>query len=304
VKPASRAIRGRRAFALPLVLTLIIIGTLILAMILERFGGQRATVERQLDTYQDHHISRGLREAVDAWLGAAMNEGAPTPNIPGQPPPPAKTIDDYLGPDNHAFDLSLSGSSDRPVSIYLYEAQGKLLGDFAGLSPVELQLAAGAVAALPDVVTGGDPKAFLRREGPLVVSVRSAPQEVLEAIGRSVLSPAKGGELAQEILRTRQQGSIDQVKLNDIYLRVGVSSEDVSRLGSVLTPSPGLWLVVAEMDGNDGYPVRYQGLTTVRGGAGGRSGGSRQTNNRPGQFLTWERVYDTSKPRGAEYRTR
>jgi hypothetical protein len=294
---------NRRAFALPLVLTFVIIGTLILAMVLERFSGQRATIQRQLDTYQDHHVARGLREAVDAWLGAAATEtpANSSPIASGSTPPTPKTIEDYLGQDNHAFDLTLAGSSTRPVSIYLFEAQGKLLADFTGLSPTELQLAAGAVAMLPDVVTGRDPKAFLRKEGPLQVSVRSAPQEVLEAIGRSVLGQNKGSDLAQEILRARQLGVIDTTKLNEVYQKVGVAPEDMTRLQSLLSASPWLWLVVAEMEGSDGDLVRYQGLTTVRGAA---RASNRQSNNRPGQFLTWERVFDVTQPRGAEYRTR
>jgi hypothetical protein len=282
----------------------VIIGTLILAMVLERFSGQRTTVQRQLDTYQDHHVARGLREAVDAWLGAAATE-APAPISSGATATPPKTIEDYLGPDNHAFDLTLSGSNSilgsRPVSIYLFEAQGKLLADFTGLAPAELQLAAGAVATLPDVVVARDPKAYLRREGPLQVSARSAPQEVLEAIGRSVLGPNKGSELAQEVLRARQLGVLDQTKLSEVYQKVGVSPEDTTRLSSLLSANPWLWLVVAEMEGSDGDLVRYQGLTTVRSAA---RAANRQANNRPGQFLTWERVFDVTQPRGAEYRTR
>lgn len=281
---------SRRAFALPLVLAIVILGTFIMMAILERYSGQRLIIEKQLDAYQDHHISRGVREAVDAWSGAA-SAGSSQQASGSQAP--VKTLQDYLGADGHAFDLAPRDGA--PVSVYMHEAQGTLLSDFSGLTGQELQAAAGALAALEDVApTGIDLVKYTRKEGPLAVSVRSATPTVLNAICRGVLGPTKGREFAEELIRVRLQPDFDSSKLNEAYQKVGVDGENASKLQSLLTASPGLWLVVAEMEDSGGTLVRYRGLTTVRGSMAARS---RQSGNRPGQFLSWERVFDTTQPR-------
>ncbi len=280
-----------RAFALPLVLAIVILGTFIMMAVLERYSGQRLIIEKQLDAYQDHHISRGVREAVDAWAGAA-SAGAPQRPATGEQPA-VKTIQDYLGPEGHAFDLAPKDGA--PVSVYMHEAQGTLLADFSGLSGQELQAAAGALAALEEVAPSTiNPTKYTRKEGPLAVSVRSATPTVLSAICRSALGPTKGREFAEELIRVRQQPDFDATKLNEAYQRTGVNGEDAAKLQMLLTASPGLWLVVAEMDGSNNSIVRYRGLTTVRGSMAARN---RQNGNRPGQFLSWERVFDTTQPR-------
>src|SRR4051812_26592877 len=114
--PPRPSRHARRAFALPMVLMLVLISGVLLAVMIDRQGAQALTVQRELDSYTFHHISRGVQEAIEAWI---RNNGN-------------NDIAGALDVDGHAFDLQVEGG--QLVRISFYEAQDTVLAELAGLN--------------------------------------------------------------------------------------------------------------------------------------------------------------------------
>jgi len=265
----------RRGFALPMVIAIMVIATTILGAILVRHSGSQSTVKRHLDAYLDHHTARGMQEAVAAWLNGNANA-------------PMRELLDF---DGKAFDLI--GEDGGVVSVYFEEAQDTALAQFAGLSPQELQLAAGVIDALREDL-GPQAARFTRKEGPMTISVLSAPREVLEAAARSVVGGARADDVAIELMRIREDPEPTDGKLNEAFANLSVTPEDRAKLLQIVTAEPALWRVTIVSSTGAGEPVRYRALTMVPGGrrrsgaAGAAAGGVRRSSS----FLSWEKVFD------------
>ncbi|MCA9298618.1 MAG: hypothetical protein KDA28_06100, partial [Phycisphaerales bacterium] len=72
----------RPAFAIPMVILLTIVMSLMIAVMLERNGAQRLQVRRTLESYNDHHMKKGVQEIVNAWLRTLPN--APLAELLGE----------------------------------------------------------------------------------------------------------------------------------------------------------------------------------------------------------------------------
>ncbi|MFY7895702.1 MAG: hypothetical protein ACOVP8_05680, partial [Phycisphaerales bacterium] len=99
--------RRRGGFALPLVVLLTVIAGILLAAMLDRFGTQQTFAQRQLEQYRDHHIARGLQEAMQAWVNSIDTQ--------------TQSLKASLGERGKAFDLELDG---QRVTVYLEDGQG------------------------------------------------------------------------------------------------------------------------------------------------------------------------------------
>jgi len=219
----------RRAFALPMVLLLVLVSGIILAVMLERQSAQGLTVERELDTYRFHHISRGVQEAVEAWIRGNSNS-----DVAGA-----------LDADGHAFDLQVEGARGDVVRIYFFDAQDKVLADFSGLSGDALDAASGILMRLRDE-QGSRAMTFIRRDGPVAVSVNSAPDEVLHAAIGSVLDLNQTNSLIAEIRAARKDGTpIDAQALTGMFNNANVDAQTLPKVQALITAQPVLWQVVA-----------------------------------------------------------
>jgi hypothetical protein len=276
----SRAPLHPRAFALPMVLILVLVSGIILAVMFERQAAQALTVERELETYRFHHISRGVQEAVEAWIRNNSNS-----DIAGA-----------LDIDGHAFDLQVEGAQPGRggmVHIYFYEAQDKVLADFSGLSGDALDAAGGVLIRLRDE-QGSKALNFVRREGPVPISVNTAPDEVLHAALGSVLDLNQTNSLIGEIRSARKEGTlIDSQALTGLLNNAGVDAQTLPKVQGLITAQPVLWQVVAEADPPAGVypvpqPVRYGGTAIINGQAGNKNA-SLQRNS---SFVSWEKLPD------------
>jgi hypothetical protein len=264
-----------RAFALPVALLLVVISAIMLTVMLERQGSHAFTVQKELEIYTFHHLTRGIGEGVEAWIRSnGSNE-----------------LSGALEPDGHAFDLEVEGG--QVVRIYFQEAQGTVLTDFAGLSGQSLELAAGAVDQLRRN-EGEQARTLLRREGPVAVSVLTATPEVLRAVIQSVTDEIRATALTREILRGREEGTLDATALTQAYEKAEVKPEDRPKLSGLLTAQPVLWKVIAEADAPAGvYPprpmIRYGGLAVVHAGHGRDRSSPLQRNS---SIVSWENLSD------------
>jgi hypothetical protein len=290
---SARPPRTARAFALPLVVILTMVAALMIAMMLERHGTQRLAVQREIDGYQTFHGSRGIREAVMLWMTDAKRG----------------PITAALDRSNKAFDLDLADGS--VASVYLFDGQGKALGETSSLTGDDLQTAEGILSALHDAPAkpasrgprsnrgaAAPPNAppgddglhpFTRSVGPLTVSALSAPPEVLTAVLSYVSGGANVSSLVREIQDLRDGGALNQAALASVLSKDDLKPDQRGLADRLLTVEPGLWWLVVEVQTPDGVLVaRWGGHYAIEGTGGvtAKVGAWEQM----GSFLTWDEL--------------
>lgn len=278
--------KRRHAFALPIVLLLVLISGIVVAVMMERQTAQAMLVRRQLDTYTFHHASKGVQEAVEAWL---RSSGA------------GRAIAENIQPDGHAFDMTLDDG--RSVRISFFDAQDKALVELAGLSAQARESARLLLQELR-VRAGEEASQLVRRDGPLPVSINAAPPDVLYAAINSVTEGDSTEEIVGEILHTRATQPVDAQMLNEILNRTALEPEARNRLNMVITATPSLWRVLAETrvqgDGAGSSAVRrFGGLALLSNAVPGGTRDSRTALQRNSSIISWEDLSDRD-PSGRE----
>ncbi len=263
-RPASR-----RGFALPLVVLLTVIAGILLAALLERLGTQQTFAQRQLEQYRDHHIARGLQEAMQAWVNSVDTQ--------------TQSLKASLGERGKAFDLELDG---QRVTVYLQDGQGTALAEFAGLSPEEMGTAAEVLDQLRQQ-DSREARQLIRREGPLAVSVRAADERVLTAVARACSSSARAPRVVAELMRVRDDEDFTIATMAEAFTRAGVEGEERVKLMQMLVTEPTLYRGVAEAPRAGGGVIRYTFNVLIPSGANRArmSGGV----TRPMAVMDWQR---------------
>lgn len=289
-----------------MVLLLVLVSSILIAMMLDRQSGQNLIVEKQLDAYQAHHVGRGFREAIEAWLTTNKTSGL---------------LSDSLDADGHAFDLVVdsgrtggaAGGSGQGVRVSMFDAQGAILIDLTGLSAQGRELGQAIIERFRQDFARERPEriaAMIRREGPLAISASSAPPEILRVVADAVMvgtegaASGKGDDLMKEILRAREAGALDTTALNDVFTRANLPPDARTRASLAFVPQASLWRIEAEVvkrrtQQDDEPPVRYGGLAMVRSaqagnvGALGALGGAPQSRT---AMISWDRL--PADPRG------
>lgn len=260
---------SRRGFALPLVVLLTVIAGILLAALLERFGTQQTFAQRQLEQYRDHHIARGLQEAMQAWVNSVDTQ--------------TQSLKASLGERGKAFDLELDG---QRVTVYLQDGQGTALAEFAGLSPDEMGTAAEVLDQLRQQ-DSREARQLIRREGPLAVSVRAADERVLTAVARACSSSARAPRVVAELMRVRDEEEFTIATMAEAFTRAGVEGEERVKLMQMLVTEPTLYRGVAEAPRAGGGVIRYTFNVLIPSGANRArmSGGV----TRPMAVMDWQR---------------
>lgn len=268
----SPNVRGarRRGFVMPMVLLLSMVVAIVAALLLERMATQDLVVRRQVHNYRMHHFERGVREVVGAWI-ASLNQ---------QP------LDKMLEEDGHALDLKLPDGSI--AAVYLFEGQGSLLARPDGLTEVQREDGAAVVRELWRI-TGGEPAPeYFRPVGPLAVSAKSAPDEVLLAIGAAVAGEGGGARFAEALLDKRNSGV--EVTEEDLTNAINehLEGEGRDRVRRLITARPDLWVAVIDVYGPGQRLVsRFGGRFTLPGEYNSKTIGTLQSM---GPFLSWEEL--------------
>lgn len=272
---------ARRGYALPLVFLLSLVVAFMLSLAIERNTAQVHNARRQLDGYRQHHVAKGLQEAISAWL-TKQN---------------ARTITDAITEDGHAIDLILPDNSI--VAVYMRDGQGTFL-DPQAASSADYQNALGLRQRMELLCqdSGLDPDVFQRPLGPFAISVNSASPLVIQAVGEQLLGPDGASDLVNKILERRsQQGTLDRQAILGIGTEMELDTNTRNQLLSFFTASPEMWYVTIELYGGTGgrtMLARYGGLVPVRSANRTTTGAWEQ----PGVFLTWEELsveYDESE---------
>jgi hypothetical protein len=265
---------GIRGFAMPIVIILALVVTIMAAVMLERQGAQRLSVQRQLNLYRDHHFQRGVREVAGAW----------TDSLGGQP------IDKMIDTDGHALDIELADGGH--LSVYLFDAQGSTRSDPRGLNEEE-KADAGGVYEQVLAISDGKPNAmWFRPVGPVKICVASAPREILEAVANYASDGGRAGKrFADELIDTRERQDLTQADIQTACSAAGLNAEQIQVLNRLVVLKAELWAMVIdvyEAGRSSNSPVaRYMGRFVPPGAQSGGPGTSLQTL---GKFLTWEEL--------------
>src|SRR5947207_1557387 len=104
-----------RAFALPLVMLLVLVGGLTVGVLMERHGVSFRAVQRNINNYKNHHFAAGVKECVLRWLDTARGR-----------------VDQSIDDDGLAFTINVQG--EGRIDVYFRDAQGSILNDTTALS--------------------------------------------------------------------------------------------------------------------------------------------------------------------------
>lgn len=263
----------RRAFALPMVIMLVMLSSLLIAVMLQRSSAQAYTVKRQRDAYLEHHASRGFQEVLNFWI----------PSLGRFP------LLEVIEADGHAFDLTLADRS--VVSVYITDAQGTLTNSLIGINEAQQYLVLEPLhyldAAHPNRMD------LVRPAGPVSVSARTAPREVLDAIEASLLDSEATGALATAIIAAREDGTLSEAELisagSDAGFTGGQAANDFRQL---LTTQPSMFRAIVELreprfGGGTRLAARYTGLMQVQSTTQGNVRNAQQSLISSSLFLSW-----------------
>lgn len=272
----GRCVR-RRAFALPLVLLMSVAVSLMIAVMLERQMAQRLTIARQVEAYQRHHVAKGIQEIIDSWIRSVSGRALSSTIVEGVP----------------VLTLTLADGSTAEVTFK--DAQGSVLSSAAGLVGRDARDAVAIRAALPRVSRPTELAPLTRDVGPLAVSVRSAPPEVIEAVYTAIGGASGAREFAQRLIDARTSKPLEQSDIARTAITLGIPGEARARLNELLVPEPSLWFVTVEIrtgrsSGSPGRVVaREGGHIVVQARRPGRASAG-AIWEKSSAFLSWQKL--------------
>ena len=159
----ARLTRARRAFALPLVVLLLLVGGLTVGLLLERHGVSYRAIVRNVDDYKNHHRAAGIKECILRWLDTAHGR-----------------VDQSLDADGLAFTMDVSGEGH--IDVFLFDAQGSTLSDPAALSGRRREIVEDIKFLIESVPAEQRPNNLFRPVGPPEISLNTAPDLLIKAL--------------------------------------------------------------------------------------------------------------------------
>jgi len=227
---------ARRGFVFLLVLMIISAGVIVISSGINRAVVKGAIIQRQLDGYQQHHELLGIRDLVKFWL---VREQADS------------KLAEYASVDEPATRILLP--DNLALVIRIRDGQGTLRARLQpGDAPEVEEMLLDVLSWVPM-----DRRDLLRRTGPLAVSLRAAPNEVVAAL-------ARGNPDVEAVLRKlRDQESVHRGIFVEELQRAGVTAEEIKLLSELVAfEQTRLWRI--EVDAVDVRGTRtYAGLVQM-----------------------------------------
>ncbi len=264
----------RRAFAFTMVMLLMIVVSLGIGLAMSRFSAQSKSVSRQVTKYQEHHLGRGLQEAIGAWL--RQQNG--------------RDLGEVLEPETgHAMDIVLADGSE--VIVYLRDAQGAALSNLTARTDLEIEEGG---LLLRNLAANTTEEQYLRETrpfGPFTISIASASDRVLDAAARVVAGSLADRFLAELGSLRDTPEAITRTELTRVATASGLDSEQRAALFRVFATDIELWAVIIEVRAGNGLRqgqsiARYGGVTRIRVNSGNRAGNPMEL----GAFITWKEL--------------
>jgi len=231
---SRRRPNSRRAYVLPMVILLALMGSLVVAACLERFSAQRLLVQRQVAEYKRHHEMLGAQTVIKQWIGRQQNTVLQA----------AAKSDEAA----HRFALP----EDVRIAVWVRDGQGGAKIDLTGEPEPKRSWFEAILWRLPE----GYPE-LIRRVGPAEISVNAAPWNVLAALREG------GDDLADDIIAERTRGPIDRAKFLSMLEKSDATPEEIAEIQRLVTFEPVLYrLVVEASDGEESrlFTALFEGV--------------------------------------------
>lgn len=265
-----------RAFALPLVILLSLVASVLIAAMLDRQSGQRLTIARQVRSYQDIHFGRGVREVLDQWIRSVAS----------------RSIREMLAADSKALDVELGDGTT--IAVYMYDAQATILVNPAGTSSDDAADLGGILENLRETVAPADLARLTRRNGPASISVLAAPIELLTALARQVAGSGGADECLRELLALRDKPDPAPKDIAELAATLSFEERQRQTFLRLCVVEPTYYKVILDARAADAPPdsrplARYEAYVTVaRPGAKAKdaAGGLSKSSN----FLSWRKL--------------
>lgn len=263
-RPAPRA--RRRAFALPLVILLVLVGGLAVVVLLDRHSGSHRAVARQVSNYINHHRAAGIMECILRWLDTARGH-----------------IEQSLDDGGLAF--SMVHPRDGRIDVYLHDAQGAALTDASALSGRKREIAEDLKTILDALPESLRVEGMTRPAGPAEISINGAPPIVIQALCAAIIAkPEKAVAAANALIRARTDQKLTPADLHTALTQADLDPADLRELQAMLVISPKLYMCTAETKDSSGHLIdRSQGLYEI-------DDTRADTLKQSGAFLTWEQI--------------
>lgn len=233
--PRARTVRfphhGARCapgYVFLIVLMFLVISAIITGAALRRAGMQAQIAEDQFQSYQRYHELQGVRAISDVWL--LRNDAADLEKHANTGEPVTKQL-----------------VEDTLYRIYVQDGQGTVLNNLTGISgSVPQTWLIEMLSRLP-----ADRPDLTRAVGPWQLSIRTAPDEVLDAMA--------GGDpaLAIALRQARDEEVTDASELMTILQEAGADSLAAQAIARNVTFKPSLWRIDIEVEAPSGPIRRY-----------------------------------------------
>ncbi len=257
-----------------MVILLMLVVSMGIGVAMSRYSAQAKTVAREADKYVEHHLGRGLQEAIGAWL--RQQNG--------------RDLREVLEPETgHAMDIVLADGSR--VSVYLRDAQGAALSNLTGRTAIEIEEGGLILRNLAANTREDEYLRDTRPFGPFTISVESAPERVLDAATR-VIAGSLADRFLVELQSLRDQPEpITRTELTRVATSAGLSSEQRAAVFRIFATDIELWAVVIEVRSGRGVTKghvisRYGGITRIRVNSRNSAGNPMEL----GAFITWREL--------------
>ncbi len=240
-----------RGFALPLVIMLALVASVLISAMLDRQSGQRLTIARQVRSYQEVHFGLGVREVLDQWLRPMAN----------------RSIRETLGADSKAMDIELGDGTT--IAVYMYDAQASLLVNPSGLGGDDAADLGGALEILKESANAGDVARFTRRIGPPGISVLSAPIEVLTALSHQIAGSSGADECLRELLALREKPNPAPKDIADLAASLTLEERQRQTLLRLCVVEPTFYRMILEARASGASPdarpiARYEAYMNIQ----------------------------------------
>ncbi len=267
----------RRGFALPVVIIVLLIVSMVAGVLLQRQASDRLVAEHRLNWYREHHAQAGLEEVINAWLRSL---------------PRTMRLDEILDDTGRAMTIDFRDGTEALISIT--DGQGAILTEPSAVPPsqrVQIEL----IAARFDELVGESQRPLERRTvGPAKLSLQIASREAIEATASAFVAAASASDFARSVVELRESepdGKLTNDGLTTALATAELEEAQAQLLRAAITLRPTLYFVTIELRPKGAMQQRDGGASVYFGGyipiGSSRTGGAQTGFDDPSGFLSF-----------------
>ncbi len=271
----NRLLPQRRGFALPVVIVVLLIVSMVSAVLLQRQASDRLVTERRLNWYREHHAQAGLEEVINAWLRSL---------------PRNLRLDEVLDDTGRALTIDFRDGTEALISIT--DGQGAILTEPSAVPPSERDQIEQIAARFDELVGKANRPLERRAVGPSKLSLQSASREAIEATASAFAPAASASTFAQNVTEQRESeadGQLTNDGLTNALAASELEEDQAQRLRAAITLRPTLYFVTIELRPTGAMRRRDSGSSVYFGGyiPIAPAGGARASLDQPSGFLSF-----------------